>query len=209
MTIYQRTTEGQWAAYSVESPLPRKLKILLKSIDGRVPEEVYLVNLKSFGDVHEILQSLVQSGLIEDVATAQAHPKQEIKQEIKSKEPEPAPVEIKPRHMAQLIRLADVVSPEAHALAKPSDPSMDEWTLDVATQFMSNFLLTHMPENAFQVLPEIESLKSMDQLKVMIDGYAQLVAGTGEVGKTHVAELRSLFETNQDMNAVPHQKGYA
>jgi hypothetical protein len=204
MTIYQRTTEGQWAAYSVESPLPRKLKILLKSIDGRVPEEVYLVNLKSFGDVHEILQSLVQSGLIEDVATAHAHPKQE----TKVKEHESA-VETKPRHMAQLIRLSDIAPLAAHTSAEHTDPSMDEWTLDVATQFMSNFLLTHMPENAFQVLPEIEALKSMDQLKVMMDGYAQLVAGTGAVGQAHVAELKSLFETNQDMNAVPDKKGYA
>jgi hypothetical protein len=66
MTVFQRTPDGQWAAYSADSPLPRKLKILLKAINGGATDEVYAQSLSAFGDVPALLQSLERAGLIED-----------------------------------------------------------------------------------------------------------------------------------------------
>jgi hypothetical protein len=66
MKVYKRTSEGKWAAFDDLSPLPRKLRILLKAVNGKAPEEVYIKSLSAFGDVHALLQSLEQAGLIAD-----------------------------------------------------------------------------------------------------------------------------------------------
>jgi hypothetical protein len=64
MTVYVRTDEGQLAAYSANSALPRKLRSLLKVIDGNTPLEVYINSLRAFGDVQGVLKSLDIAGLI-------------------------------------------------------------------------------------------------------------------------------------------------
>ena len=64
MTIYARTDEGQQAAYSPQSAMPRKLRSLLKVIDGKTTVEVYARSLRAFGDVMGVLKSLEMAGLI-------------------------------------------------------------------------------------------------------------------------------------------------
>ncbi len=69
MTLYARTPEGQVAAYSVESALPRKLKSLLKLVDGKTELELLVQSLQAFGDVRGVLQSLHAAGLLKVVGT--------------------------------------------------------------------------------------------------------------------------------------------
>ena len=64
MTVYMRTEEGQLAAYSADSVLPRKLRSLLKVIDGKTSLDVYGHTLHAFGDVKGVLRSLDLAGLI-------------------------------------------------------------------------------------------------------------------------------------------------
>ena len=64
MAVFVRTEKGQEAAYSPQSALPRKLKSILKVIDGRTQVSTFEKNLSSFGDVRAILQSLDMAGLI-------------------------------------------------------------------------------------------------------------------------------------------------
>ncbi len=64
MTVYKRTEEGQLAAYSPDSVLPRKLRSLLKVIDGKTSLDVYGETLHAFGDVKGVLRSLDLAGLI-------------------------------------------------------------------------------------------------------------------------------------------------
>jgi hypothetical protein len=64
MTVYMRTEEGQLAAYSADSVLPRKLRSLLKVIDGKTSLDVYSQTLHAFGDVKGVLRSLDLAGLI-------------------------------------------------------------------------------------------------------------------------------------------------
>jgi hypothetical protein len=73
MTIYTRTEEGQLAAYSPSSVLPRKLRSLLKVIDGKTPVSVYNDSLKAFGDVEGVLTSLEMAGLIRPIAQSQQY----------------------------------------------------------------------------------------------------------------------------------------
>ena len=59
MTIYIRTNLGNEAAQNPESPLSRKLRILLLAVDGRTSLEVYVKSLSSFGDVEALMDSLL------------------------------------------------------------------------------------------------------------------------------------------------------
>lgn len=69
MTLYARTAQGQVAAYSAESALPRKLKSLLKLVDGKTELEMLVQGLQAFGDVRGVLQSLHAAGLLKVVGT--------------------------------------------------------------------------------------------------------------------------------------------
>ena len=64
MPIYIRTTAGNEAALNPNSALPRKLRTLLISIDGRTRLGTYVNSLSSFGDVEALIQSLLQADLI-------------------------------------------------------------------------------------------------------------------------------------------------
>ncbi len=68
MTVYIRTDEGQIAAYDPQSALPRKLKSLLKLIDGRTSLAVLEESLRAFGDVRGLVQSLDAAGLVKPLA---------------------------------------------------------------------------------------------------------------------------------------------
>ncbi len=67
MHVYKRTASGNSAALDPNSALPRKLRTLLISIDGRTRLSTYVSSLSSFGDVASLIDSLLQAGLIEIV----------------------------------------------------------------------------------------------------------------------------------------------
>ena len=69
MKLYKRTDTGNAAALDPKSPLPRKLRTLLISVDGRTRENIYISTLSSFGDVAALLDSLLQQGYIQIVET--------------------------------------------------------------------------------------------------------------------------------------------
>jgi hypothetical protein len=372
MKVYKRTSEGQWAAFDEQSPLPRKLKILLKAVNGKAPEDVYIKSLGAFGDVRALLQSLEQAGLIADrgssssssnkkrsaalatpsaPVTAAARPDVMPVMPVTSatpgragaaapappiqppalSEPVPAsfertevighdagarahrpvewqvlpvltegaagahsaaqdavaedalpiigarprppvaapsqpvaapapawsaqsPAALDPRAaaaladlqalsaadakadlqalsaadaLADLQALADLATqaevaalqryspelPDVSPLASISPGNMqahnalmaaanDEPVSDAAAtratvrhavELMSNFVLDHMARTASQVLPEIESIHSLDQWAELMDGYAMFISPTGELGRVHVAQMRRML----------------
>jgi hypothetical protein len=354
MKVYKRTSEGQWAAFDEQSPLPRKLKILLKAVNGKAPEDVYIKSLSAFGDVHALLQSLEHAGLIADrgqrssskrsaalatpsaPVTAPARPDAMPVMPISPRlagaaalptlavapdlpEPSPAsfertdviahddgrrphrpvewqvlpvltegaagsysaaqeaaaadalpiivarprppvvapsapaavpaytwsaqsPAAVDPRAaaaladlqalsasdaLADLAAMADLAAraetaasshhapewPDASPLASISPGNMlahnalmaaanDEpvsaaaatrATVRHAVELMSNFVLDHTPRTASQVLPEIESVHSLEQWAELMDGYAVFITPTGELGRVHVAQMRRML----------------
>ncbi len=72
MLLYKRTAAGNAAALDPKSPLPRKLRTLLISIDGKTVQSTYVRTLSAFGDVSALLESLAQQGYIETTNTASA-----------------------------------------------------------------------------------------------------------------------------------------
>lgn len=260
MTVYQRTPEGKWAAYSAESPLPRKLKILLKAINGTVTEDVYATNLSAFGDVRELLRSLVQAGLIEEANQRTSHGvpnpaaiivklEQLVRRFSQLQRDEPAA----PRAPAAVVRepvlwpmavpaaapgpapgpaprpaptpapaaavvadplllpvpivvepdielpLIDSAAVEANVMA--TDPAAAERAVHQAIEAMASFVLSHLPGNAFQLLPEIEALATLDDLAMLMDGYAQFAAEAGQPGQAHLAELNGLLAAGRNCAA--------
>ncbi len=228
MTVYQRTPEGKWAAYSTESPLPRKLKILLKAINGTVTEDVYATNLSAFGDVRELLRSLAQAGLIEDanqrVIHAVANPaaimvklEQLVRRFSQTQKAEaaapPAPTPVRAPARAPVpenvflplpaVVETDIDLPFADiAGAGPVDPAASERALHQAIEAMASFVLSHLPGSAFQLLPEIEALTSLDELAVLIDAYGRFAAEAGEPGRAHLADLNRLLADGRGTPAL-------
>jgi hypothetical protein len=211
LTIYQRTPDGQWAAYSPESPLPRRLKIFLKAIDGKMTEEVYAKNLVAFGDVREVLKSLQESGLIEDILVARARAAGQTDglssaaispiapvapaTPVNTLNPGPSPVSNPvPAVFQQGPRTYQTAPTKPQAGSDISaQPAQPERNLKLAIEAMSGFVLVHLPGAAFHVLLEIEALQSIDQLVAMMDGYAQFVMSAGEPGTAHLVELNHLI----------------
>jgi hypothetical protein len=201
LTIYQRTPDGQWAAYSPESPLPRRLKIFLKAIDGKMTEEVYAKNLVAFGNVREVLKSLQESGLIEDVAAARARSAGTVSEwptamgasaitaSVSPAISTPPAVFQQEPHSYQPTSKQALIEP-----SKAADISIaPERYLKLAIETMSGFVLVHLPGAAFNVLLEVEALQSVEQLIAMMDGYTQFVRVTGEAGIAHLAELNHII----------------
>ncbi len=240
MTIYQRTPEGKWAAYSAESPLPRKLKILLKAINGTVTEDAYATNLSAFGDVRELLRSLVQAGLIEEANQRANHAVPnpaaimvKLEQLVRRfSQPQrddpislslPTPVPVVNERVfspfpvvAEPVFLPVPVVVESHIEHTPfevvaveaPDPSVAQRAVHQAIEAMANFVLSYLPGSAFQLLPEIEALTTLDELAVLMDGYSQFAAEAGQAGRAHLTELNLLLAAGRSNAAFNNMALY-
>jgi hypothetical protein len=219
MPIYERTEQGQYAAYDASSPLPRKLRSLLKVIDGKTATEVYITSLESFGDVPKLLSSLQMAGLIQD--------------QIKtSKSSDPADLQPmsdaaesarKPGFLARLrTSKADfgtstafqsprtemqTVLPSRMGQTERATRSMESAERSISgaqrrtaharcVDEMSSFVLAHVPEQAFSILKELEDAEDLDQLAIILGGYEQMIAAAGPVAKEHVAHIKQIMREN-------------
>lgn len=70
MSIYSRTEAGQSIAYDAQSDLPLPMRSLLKLIDGKTEDKIYVVSLSAFGNVSAMFADLLQLGLIQEVVVA-------------------------------------------------------------------------------------------------------------------------------------------
>jgi hypothetical protein len=61
---------------------------------------------------------------------------------------------------------------------------------------MANFVLTHMPEQSFQILKEIEEITSLELLAVTLGGYEQMVASVGEPSVLHLRSIKQTLREN-------------
>lgn len=206
MIVFVRTEEGQEAAYSPQSALPRKLKSILKVIDGRTSVSTFEQNLSSFGDVRAIFHSLEMAGLIKHAQPvapyAQVHPEQ--------------PPELPVQYSAALPASSVDWAPTKSAYTEqPSPMKMDAWQAsELATQAMpaarqlqspalqdildsmAHFVLTHLPEQSFQILKEIEEITTLELLAVTLGGYEQMVAGVGEPSVHHLKSIKQTLREN-------------
>jgi hypothetical protein len=204
MTIYTRTEEGQLAAYSPSSVLPRKLRSLLKVIDGKTPVSVYNDSLKAFGDVEGVLTSLQMAGLIRAVTQMPSYVPDMVS-------PVTAPVAANvgwgnsesyqaPGPASQIFGHSGLkgantqvgFSPSNTTIAMESNPARSQ-ALGRAVDLMSNFVLTYAPEQSFMVLKELEELTDLEQLAVTLGGYEMLMAHLGPIAQEHILLVKQIL----------------
>jgi hypothetical protein len=210
MTVYARTEEGQLAAYSADSALPRKLRSILKVIDGKTTIEVYVESLRAFGDVRGVLKSLDMAGLIrpmsqlppgaakaeqpEQATSASTSFRQTQQQSAPSsvrgffKRPGKGPTDSDTQFAATRQEL-----PSAVSRTSPSASQEQSLALGRAVDAMSNFILTYAPEHSFMVLKELEMLSNLEQLAVTLGGYEQLVQHLGAPAQEHLSSIKTLL----------------
>jgi hypothetical protein len=203
MTIYTRTEEGQLAAYSPGSVLPRKLRSLLKVIDGKTPVSVYNDSLKAFGDVEGVLTSLQMAGLIRTVT--QVFPSTAA---VVSSDTAPdystmvwgnTDTRQPPPPVSQTFGSSGVRGQTTQAGFTPSNTMAYEsgharsQALGRAVDLMSNFVLTYAPEQSFMVLKELEELTDLDQLAVALGGYEMLMGHLGPVAQEHLLLIKQIL----------------
>ncbi len=203
MTIYVRTEEGQLAAYSANSALPRKLRSLLKVIDGKTPLEVYTASLQAFGDVQGVLKSFDMAGLITPMSQL---PVGRVRIAEPSGTSDPSTLWGQTKPSAEFSEPSRSGGPTTYAAfmnTRLTNEAPDATTSFVRSQVlrravesMSNFVLTHAPEHSFMVLKELEQLDSLEQLAVTLGGYEQLIAHVGVLAEQHVYSIKQLLREN-------------
>lgn len=186
MTAYIRTDEGQIAAYDPQSALPRKLKSLLKLIDGRTSLAVLEESLRAFGDVRGLVQSLEAAGLAKPLADG-------VKAERSGSGPTSAmshdsvanwPGSPTPLGQSQL---------STRFPAPTASDALRGQALHKSVDMMANFVLTHLPGQSFTLLKELEALTSLEQLAATLGGYEQVVSQVGAASRGHLAQLKQIL----------------
>lgn len=214
MTVYMRTDEGQLAAYSPDSVLPRKLRSLLKVIDGKTSLDVYTQSLHAFGDVKGVLHSLDMAGLIRPMSQlplgAARLPAEPASTGNTLNTPPWAPSQpsrSRPpsNSLFQPSRSADAPSTQAAFMPTRSagetmqlhnDPAFSfarSQALARAIDSMSNFVLVNAPEQAFVVLKELDQITQLEQLAVTLGGYEQLISHLGAPAQEHLGLIKNLL----------------
>lgn len=208
MTVYARTERGQQAAYDTQSELPRKLKSILRVIDGKTTQDVYLEKLYAFGDVLGMLHSLHTTGLIQPVALDS----QQVRSNSGVTDAERV-VLMQPRRTddwsatrsayapstLQTIRNSGSADRDTVPLPQSSNLQIElksALALQSATDLMGSFVLSKIPEQSFQILKELEEVTSLEMLAVILSGYQQMVSHLGEPSIRHLEQVKQILRDN-------------
>ena len=219
MPIYERTEQGAYAAYNVSSPLPRKLRSLLKVIDGKTHTEVYIASLESFGDVPKLLTSLKMAGLIQDQdgaaksaesadwqqgsAGAELAKKPGFLARLRSSKadfdtstafqsPRTEMQTVLPSRMDQTERATRSMESTERSISGAQRRTAHARCVDE----MSSFVLAHVPAQAFSILKELEEVDDLDQLAIVLGGYEQMIEPAGPVAKEHMVHIKQIMREN-------------
>lgn len=209
MTIFARTNQGQEAAYKTESVLPRKLRSILKLIDGKTTLLMFEQNLRSFGDVRSIFYSLAEAGLIRVLPDSAQH----VGSNLRLGEADRQPLMgLRDTGDWMLRRNAYAEHFQSGYAATSDMPAEQNFPLSDAQAFtvnrnkanalkavvgdMADFVLTHMPDQSFGLLKEIEQITSIELLGVTLGGYEQLVSHFGPASEAHLKNVRQVVREN-------------
>ena len=205
MSIYFRTEKGHIAAYGEQSPLPRKLKSLLRVIDGKTALDVYVNNLRAFGDVEKILLSLEMAGLLQ-------HSSDAVLSDFSSVTDLPAPSNWRKLLSFRPAGEKSIPVDDPYDTATRTEtfsgfyetvmqggqqviPFDQDAVVKQAVEEMADFVLNYAPEHAFMILKELEEISSSGQLAIAMGGYAQMIKHCGDKGTKHLEKLRQLLHS--------------
>jgi hypothetical protein len=206
-STYVRTPQWRAAAFGPATKLPQQLKTLLQAVDGKTASSALSAQFAALGNTPLLLSQLEIAGLIEDKTKIERNPHlqlgaDEIWGAQRSAHAKPALHIVGNASMQNLLATPlprrDAWQPTAAAGLEDGSPRSLETVLSDLTQqvvdVMATFILTYLPDQAFQVLTELETLRSPAQLKATLPGYESLARSAGQAGRQHIAELQQLME---------------
>ncbi len=220
MPVFVRTAAGNAAALNPNSPLPRKLRTLLISIDGRTRLGTYVNSLSSFGDVEALIESLLQAGLIQPLVTQPADGDANAEKPAGSAFSRQATASWSntdvgntnwqgPRGGAvtqppvdDLLSWSKFQQPPAAPApsfrppsASPKTATTAVYQLRNAISLMSDFVTHHLPMESLELVLMLEGLQSVEQVGASLQGYEAMVKHVGEPARKHMAELRTVLSS--------------
>jgi hypothetical protein len=212
-STYIRTSQGRVTAFSPLTKLPPPLKTLLQAVDGKTPSSVLSAQYAAMGNVTQWLGQLETAGLIEDKSSLGRSPSfgqdaDEIWGSMGGARPKPTLHIVANPHTSNAPMQRLLATPVSHSNAwqataaaglEDDFPARSLETIlgDLTQQVvdvMATFVLTYLPDRAFEVLTELETLRSPAQLKATLPGYEGLACSAGQIGRQHIADLRQLIE---------------
>lgn len=169
MRSYIRTEAGTAAVTNPRVFLPTRLRALLAALDGPADP---LQGMGALGpaEVRLMLESLCKAGYVVEVAAggqSAANDSRPVPLSAFGGAPAPAAVGLPPA-----------------AAALPTDPR-------ALLARMNDFIMTHLPQDALDVLFALEGLDTLDQLRDAFNAYAVRIHHLGAPAREHLAELRA------------------
>lgn len=223
MTIYVRTARGDQLMRSRESAIPRRVKSILISIDGKTDSTLFISSLSSFGNVSELLLLLKKTGLIRsmseldsnadmDLSTGNAEFDQTshdwqllLRSGANETLLQDLPVRkgltaVQPDGLTDTKALVQTVKSFVTPSTPTSDPlpaakSLAQHQTWQAISLMTDFVNMHLPEQAMELLFAIEQLNDRDNLLASLEGYAKLIAPAGSAASTHLQAVNAALRT--------------
>jgi hypothetical protein len=207
MTIYARTEEGQAKAYSPDSGLPFKLRAILKVVDGRTSLAMFEDSLRAFGDVRGLLESLVIAGLIKPLPElarrvqvpqelAKPGPAEDLASSLQPHNARPwsaTRVGFSETTQQPTLTMHSLMGPATMAMPGSHSTDLKELqALASAVRLIEKFVREHLPQDAPQILGNLEQMNSLELLAVSLRGYESMVGHLGPPADQHIEDLRKI-----------------
>jgi hypothetical protein len=214
-TIFARTPSGTQVARDTSIPLPRAMRTLLLSVDGRTPVASYRKILSHLGDVTLLFEGLENAGYIgrtdgvnTRVAPSATRTAPQIQhQDLRSLSAlSQFPPTVNPQQEISTGKNFDVLAKiqEAQSHFTHNPPSLSQQfrstsavvrasNLNAAKSAMTDFLMQHLPDVAMEVSLSLDRIENFDELERSLPDYSQLVARLGRVSVDHLRHVRTLM----------------
>ena len=181
-------------AFDGASKYRAELKNVLFTIDGKTPTHTLLAELKGFDDPSGLLAELESEGLIEAKGLLQrATPRTEYDDAIWGAQSaafaESSLENILPNSGFD----ATTPAPLYGTQSVPNAQKVLENLTRQITDAMSSFILVHLPQHAFDMLGELERVRTPEQLRLVLPSYSFLVQSTGAEGVRHLRNVQDFI----------------
>jgi hypothetical protein len=192
--LYIRTPRGRMVAFDGASKYRAELKNALLAIDGKTPTHALMSALGDLGNPSELLAELESDGLIEAKSMLQRLlPRTEADNEIWGAPSSSFFGSALDNMLPNSGYDATAPAPLTGAMAAPSYEKVTENLVHQITDSMSSFILVHLPQYAFDVLGELERVRTVAQLRQILPSYAAMAEAAGAEGHGHLRKVREFI----------------
>jgi hypothetical protein len=221
-TIFVRTPAGTQVARDPSVSLPRAMRTLLLSVDGRTPVASYRTILNHLGDVMLLFEGLENAGYLarsdglntraatsnNAATTGRTASSGQLANDLRSLgqmtnfKPTTNPTINNEANTKNFEVLAKIQEAQTHFAQNPPGISQRLGTtnnfvrtanLNAAKSMMTDFLMQHLPDVAMEVSLSLDRIESFDELERSLPDYSQLVARLGRVSVEHLRQVRTLM----------------